>query len=212
VPADDCTEIVLAVLSDSDLPIDHKSVAIGGQSAGGSLALASSQDIRLRSKIKALVAFYPATDFSHQFSGDFRDKPAGSDGKGAESDGLRRIVPLAEWAYVRYGQDRTDPRLSPIYADPATLPCHIYFITAQYDKLCQEAFNMAKRLARCETASEEEDWNINGIRWERLPNEVHGFIEAGWRAELFGGTDLPWKKEVEDVLGRVGEWLGQVFQ
>ena len=71
---------------------------------------------------------------------------------------------------------------------------------------------MEKRLARCETASEEEDWNIHGIRWKRLPNEVHGFIEAGWHAELFGGTDLPWKKEVEDVLGRVGEWLGQVYQ
>ena len=212
VPVDDCTELVLAILSDPDLPFDRKRVAMGGQSAGGSLALAVSQDGRLRSNIKALVTFYPATDFSHKFMGDYRDKPAGPNGKGAESDGLRSVVPLAEWAYPPYGQDRTDPRMSPVYADPTALPKHIYVITAQYDKLCQEAFSMAQKLARHETAKEEEDWDVNGIRWERLPNEVHGFIEAGWRAELFGGSDLPWTKEVEDVLGRVSEWLEKVFK
>lgn len=100
VPVDDCTELVLAVLSDSDLPIDRESVAMGGQSAGGSLALAVFQNIRLRAKIRALVAFYPATDFSHKLAGDYRDKPASFDGLGAESDGLRHVVPLADWVYV----------------------------------------------------------------------------------------------------------------
>ena len=208
VPVDDCTELLLAVLSDSDLPIDRNRVAVAGGSAGGSLALAASQNPRLRSQIKAIVAFYPATDFSRQFAGDYRDKPAGPDGKGARRDGLRSIDLIAEWAYVPHGQDRTDPRLSPVFADPATLPRHIYFLAAQYDKLCQEAFAMARRLSGGgETLKEEEDWEVRGIRWERLSDEVHGFIEMGWHSEVMGGDVRPWKKEVEAVLERVGAWL-----
>lgn len=212
IPVDDCTELVLAVLEDSNLPVDLNKVAMGGQSAGGNLTLAVAQDPRLQSKFKALVPIYPSTDFSRRFVGDFRDKPADANGKGAQTDVLRAIRPLAQWAYVPYGHDRTDSRLSPVYADPKSLPSRIYFIAARYDKLCQEAFMMARRLAASDTVKEEDNWDINGIRWERLPNEVHGFVEAEWQAEMSGKARLPWKTEIEDVLGRVGQWLEEAFK
>lgn len=210
-PLDDCTELVLEILADSTLPVAPGKVAVGGQSAGGTLAVALSQDNRLQSKINGVFVGYGATDFSHKFTGDYRDKPADANGKGAEPDGLRRVIPLAEWAYIPYGHDRTDPRLSPVYADRKSLPKNIYFVAAQYDKLCEEAFNMARRLAGDDALKEEDDWHVDGIRWERLPNEVHAFIEAGWQGELLGGTPLPWKQETEDVLGRVGGWLDKVY-
>lgn len=212
IPVDDCTELALAVLKDSDLPVNHTKVVMGGQSAGGNLILAVAQDPRLQSKFKALIPFYPSTDFSQKFAGDYRDKPAGADGKGGQPDLLRAIRPLAQWSYVPYGQDRTDPRMSPFYADSKNLPNRIYFIAAQYDKLCQEAFLMARRLAKNESLKEENDWEENGIRWERLPNEVHGFVEAQWQAEMSGKAQLPWKSDVGNVIGRVGEWIEEAFK
>ncbi|KAJ9654519.1 hypothetical protein H2198_006462 [Neophaeococcomyces mojaviensis] len=212
IPVDDCTELALAVLSDPDLPVDHSKVAMGGCSAGGGLTLSVSQDPRLKSKIMALVPFYPVTDFSYKFTGDFRDKPAAADGKGAATDGLRNSMHLFDWAYIPYGQDRTDPRLSPIYADAAVFPKKIYFLTAQYDYLCEEAFNMAKKLAGDNSLTEDADWDVNGVRWERLPDEVHAFIETAWKTEFFPEAEGElWKKEIEAVLGRVGAWLDEVF-
>lgn len=207
IPSDDCTELALAVLNDPDLPIDRKKVMIGGQSAGGNLALSVAQDDRIRSKLKAVVAWYPSTDISHVYSGDYRDIPADANGKGAQKDSLRPIVPLATWSYPPVGQDLTNPRLSPIYADKTSLPERIFFITAEHDKLCQEAFHMACKLAKRDNVNEAESWEQNGIRWERLPNEVHGFIEEGWRTELFKDSNPPFKSEVDAVIGRVGEWL-----
>lgn len=211
IPVDDCIELALAVIGDSELPFDQNKIVIGGQSAGGNLALAASQDPRLLPRLQAIVAFYPPVDFSHVFPGPFRDKPADANGKGAESDVIRPLVPLVEWAYPPFGQDRTDPRMSPIYANQASLPKRIYFITAQYDKLTQEAFSMACKLAMKDDKDESQGWDKNGIRWERLSNEVHGFIEAGWRWELFGKPDLVWKKEVDDVINRVGGWLEEIL-
>lgn len=212
IPVDDCTELALVVLEDPDLPIDHAKVAMGGQSAGANLALTASQDPRLGPRIKAIVAFYPPTDFSHVYSGDFRDKPADASGKGAAPDMLRPIAPMCEWAYPPHGQDLTDPKLSPMYADPASLPRRIYFIAAEWDKLCKEAFAMACKLAKNDTKDEAENFDKNGIRWERLPNEIHGFIEEGWQSELFKKAERPWKKEVDDVINRVGEWTDGVFR
>ena len=219
VPVDDCTELVAAVLADEDLPIDvdQRRVVVGGQSAGGTLALALAQDPRLRSRISALVVFYAATDFSRVYAGEYRDRPSGPDGKGGQRDGLRGVVPLAEWAYVPYGWDRTDPRLSPVYAEGGNLPRNIYFVAAQYDKLCAEEFEMARRLVGdkdgTEGLGEEGGWRKGGVRWERVVGEVHGFIEAGWNEEFFGrGDGQPWKTEVEGVLGRVDEWLRELWR
>lgn len=212
VPVDDCTELALAAINDSDLPIDRTKIAIAGSSAGGNLALSVAQDPQLKAQVKAVVAFYPVCDFSSTFAGDFRDKPAGSDGKGAAKDGLRNLSHIFNWAYIPYGQDLTDPRLSPIYADKTALPENIFFIAAQYDKLCTEAFSMAKRLAGDENLKEDERWQKNGICWDRADGELHGFIEKGWETELSGtqGEGL-WTKDIDALLIRLCDWLKKVW-
>lgn len=212
IQGEDCVELILAILADKDLPTVPGAVALGGMSAGGNLTLSAAQDPRLQSKIKALVPIYPAVDFSHRFTGDYRDIPADASGKGGAKDGLRGIVPLAEFAYLSYGQDLTDPRLSPIYAERRLFPDRIYIIAAQHDKLCTEAINMARMLADNDQLREEDDWEENGIRWERVPNEIHGFIEGAWQDEISGKVKTTWKQGTQDVIHRIGEWLQDVFK
>lgn len=184
---------------------------LGGQSAGGNLILAAVQDPRLLPQIKALVPIYPVVDFSKRYAGDFRDRPADSEGQGAKKDILRPISDLFRWAYMPYYQDRTDSRLSVIYADRASFPSSIYFIAAQYDKLCCEAFQMAKKLVGDDSLKEEENWDKNGIRWERLSDAMHGFIEQDWKRGSDGEVN-PWSERIEGVLSRMAAWLEAVFQ
>ena len=168
------------------------------------------QDPRLLPQIKALVPIYPVADYSNKYAGDYRDRPADSTGRGAKKDILRSMSDSFRWAYVPYHQDRTDPRLSVIYANRSSLPKSIFFITAQYDKLCHEACQMAKMLAGDTGLREDEAWDRNGIKWERVSGAMHGFVEQDWKR---GSEDKsnPWPEQIEGLLTRVSVWLEAVF-
>ena len=168
-----------------------------------------AQVVQLKEKIAAVVAFYPATDFSWRFTGEFRDK---STSKGVEKDGLRTVFPLAGWSYVPEGQDRGNARLSPVYAERNQLPGRIYFVAAEFDILTTEAFAMARRLAGDEDVKEDEVWEREGVRWECLKGETHGFVEEGWGREFWKKERMGWKRETEEVLERVEVWLKERFE
>lgn len=172
--------------------------------------MAVAQDSRLQGKIKALVAVYPVVDFTKKYSGDYRDRPEGAGGFKAQKDGLRLTSDMFSWCYIPYGQDRTDPRLSVIYTERSSLPKSIYFVGAQYDKLCQEAHSMAKILAGDDTLQEDQDWEKNGIRWERLPDAMHGFMEQDFQGVLAKEGDAQ-SKRIAAIWQRVGSWLEEIL-
>jgi acetyl esterase/lipase len=196
----DAAEIAKAVLGDVDLPADHSKMALGGFSAGGNLALAIAQMEGLRGQFGHVIPIYPVVDFSGTFKGSFKST---KDGK---RDMLQNIGALFDWGYISQGQDRIDPRLSPIYAKRENLPPKIFMVGAEYDVLCHEAEVMALRLAGDGPNSlvgSGHSWQREGIKWRRVLNVQHGFTHVKKK----GQGEMERKKKCEDLYKEMADWL-----
>jgi acetyl esterase/lipase len=119
--------------SASDLNIDKSKISIGGFSAGGNLAIAASSLIQ---NVSALISFYPRTDFTIPLESKKSPGP----------DVTKYLIPLSRKAHVPPGTDLKNPLLSPMFADPDTLPKRILVITAEYDTSCAEGEAFAKKM------------------------------------------------------------------
>ncbi|KAJ5699521.1 hypothetical protein N7536_002534 [Penicillium majusculum] len=158
----DVAEVAKCVLADESLPIDHSRIAIGGFSAGGSLALSVSQFPGLKGLIKAAVIYYPIVDFGHPPNEKLDSRPY----KGGPDDTLKKTSWWLDWGYVSVGQNRRDPLLSPVYAGSDELPPWIYMIGAQWDMLRLEAQQMIHGLAGLEDrvgVEQEEDFEVGTV-------------------------------------------------
>lgn len=102
------------------LNINRSKLLIGGFSAGGNLALAVST---LIPDVSALISFYPRTDFTIAHQAKSSLGPVIT----------QFLIPLSRKAHLPPGTDLTNPLLSPIYADPDTLPRRMLIVTAEYD-------------------------------------------------------------------------------
>lgn len=197
----DLTEIVQAVIADPDLPVDKSKIAMGGFSAGGNLALAIAQRDELQGKIAGMVLWYPVTDFSRKYKGEYRPMPDGT------PDILKRSGALFDYGYIPPDLDRADPRLSPIYAKRSRLPPKLFFIGAEYDVLCYEARKTAEFLAQADGAEikgDESKWTAGNIAWKMVPNVQHGFNFLMKRDP----TERAKQIEVTDaVYAEAAEWL-----
>ena len=191
----DAEAIAKAVIADPDLPVNHSSIALGGFSAGGNIALAIGQLEGIREKVKALVPIYPVVDFSGRYKGEARPN------KWGKADGLVNMAPLFNWAYIPEGENRANPLVSPIFATRKELPQKIFFIGAEYDYLCHEAKEMAKRLADVE--DETDAWNRNGIKWRKVLNIDHGFTHV----KLKGQAEIERQEATTKTYAEIGEWL-----
>lgn len=196
----DAAEMAKAVLSDSDLLVDHSKVAIGGFSAGGNLSLAIAQMEGVRGRIGHVVPIYPVVDFSGTFKGAFKTT------KDGQPDMLEKTGVLFDWGYIPRGKDRTDPLLSPIYAKRENLPPKIFFIGAENDVLCHEAEVMALRLAgdnpNLEVGSGVE-WEREGIRWRKVLDMQHGFTHVRKK----GDEEMQRRKKCEELYKEMADWL-----
>jgi acetyl esterase/lipase len=201
---EDIMALIPAILSDTSLPIDLSRVALGGFSAGGNLTLAAAQSPSVGPKLKALVPIYPVVDFSGRYKGKFRTNNDGT------PDMLQRTGAWFNWGYISPGMSLTDPLLSPIYADRASLPRRVFFVGCEYDVLCHEAHEMAKKLVgpAAQRKREDEDWDMDGVKWLRVKGQRHGFThttEKGRREqERAEATDALWKE--------VDVWVKGVFE
>jgi acetyl esterase len=144
----------------ADLGADTSRVAIGGDSAGGNLAIAVCLRARERGLPKpvAQMLVYPATDFSQRLPS------RGMFGQGFYLS--KEFMDRCEAAYVPPGADTTDPLLSPLQAkDLSGLP-PAYVVTAGFDPLRDEGEAFARRIA--------DDGGV--VELKRHAGLIHGFF------------------------------------
>lgn len=198
----DVAELAQAVINDPDLPCDKEKVAIGGFSAGGNLALAAVQLDGLEGRIAAAIGFYPVVDFAKPIKQKLKDRPE-TPGK---KDMLANTGKWFNWAYLRPGEERQNPLLSPAFAPKHDLPDKICLIGCEYDILCKEAEDMALALAEDEEEPRkeidgEDCWEKGGVRWEKVKGKEHGFDHVPMVKE---GDNMARADKLHDD---VAEWL-----
>lgn len=173
-PVYDCAALIEAALEDPDLPVDKSKVAVVGYSAGGNLALASLQLNGLADRVKAVVAYYPATDLARSPETKLQSTKIAP---WLDADPLAGLLPVFNWSYVSPGTRLEDPLLSPIFCERRLLPKRIFIMSCEYDVLSDEAWRMALRLTGMVEAQAvgEERWSKDGVTWKLLRDVGHAF-------------------------------------
>lgn len=205
VPTQDVAAVVLAILADHSLPIDHSRVAMGGFSAGGNLALSACQLPELQGKIKAIVPWYAPVDWSVGYAHKIASRPYK---RPTDVDYLAAVAPIFNNLYLPTGTDQRDPLLSVIYAKREDLPRWIYSIGSEYDMLCDESMRMMAGLAGIEELTEAErgafEREGGRLRWTMVKGVKHSFthwwLKKGPIAEAA-------KPIAEKMFMEVGTWL-----
>ncbi|MFI1304713.1 alpha/beta hydrolase fold domain-containing protein [Streptomyces sioyaensis] len=137
---------------------DTTRMAVGGDSAGANLSAVLANELPGIFGLQALV--YPATDLTHPF-------PSYEE----NGEGLLLTKDALAWFqghYLGEDADPRDPRVSPLYADAATLAAAppALVITAGYDPLRDEGEAYAQRLR-------EAGVTVEQVRYE---GQIHGFF------------------------------------
>ena len=140
------------------LGIDPDRIAVGGDSAGGNLATVVAQQTVLTGQVPPAfqLLVYPATDF---FST--------SQSRETYAEGFylsQAFMDLAKENYLVGGEDRADPRLSPLLGD-VTGVAPAYVVTAGFDPLVDEGEAYVEKLRAAGVAVEHvrEDGMIHGF-------------------------------------------------
>lgn len=203
VPTHDVAAIAQALIEDSSLPIDKSRVAIGGFSAGGNLSLSAAQLPELQGKIKAVVPWYPVTDWVTKTEQKLKTRPY----KNADDkDSLRWTGKLFNYGYCLAGTNLRDRLLSPSFAKREDLPEWIFTVAAEYDMLASEAREMMYMFAGIEEPSEEEKYAFErkGYRWRLVRDVEHGFTHNQMETREKEEKRVV---ELDKIMGEVGEWL-----
>ena len=159
--------------------LDPACLFVGGDSAGGNLALAVAlllRDSGEAHKLRGILAAYPATDLRMQGT----PRHSGPE-YWLSMDDMRAFREL----YLRDAADRLHPLASPLLADCAGLPPTLIQL-AELDPLYEEGCAMAERLRQAGVA----------VTLETTPGVLHGFlrlsrhVEAAARATESGGRWL----------------------
>jgi len=140
----DVLDVLNWVIAQPDRFDIHR-ITIGGQSAGGGLALSATAALP-KGTIKAIAAFYPSTDFSRRGLPDeqrmykpyIRGKTPGY-GLG------KRVRGFFNRCYVPKGTNLKNPRLSPLFADPSSFP-PLFITVGDSDPLCKEGEALVQRI------------------------------------------------------------------
>jgi len=153
--------------SAAELGIDAKRIAVGGDSAGGSLAAACALAIRDEGwpMLRLQLLFYPSTDFTAD-TASMRDNGTGYLLTRAAME------QFIDW-YLPSRIARTDPRTSPQLAPDHSGVAPAFIASAEFDPLRDEAHVYADTLERA------------GVAVERRCYEgmVHGFMRMGGRVD-----------------------------
>jgi acetyl esterase len=154
--------------SATELGLDAKRLAVGGDSAGGSLAAAVALAVRDEAwpMLRLQLLIYPSTDFT-------ADTPSMRDN--GEGYLLTRAAmdQFIDW-YLPTRIARTDPRASPqLVPDHSGLP-PAFIQTAEFDPLRDEGEIYGDTLQR------------DGVDAEvrRYPGMVHGFMRMGAKVDM----------------------------
>lgn len=155
-PYNDCWE-AFAYVAAHRAEFGGGRLAVAGDSAGGNLAAAVAQQARDEGiELAATLLLYPVLDCEGEYL-SARQNAAGYRLTAADMDAFTT-------AYAG-GEDRTDPRLSPLYGNPEGLAPTI-IAAAGYDPLRDEATAYAEVLAKAGV-----DATLHAY-----PNLIHGFF------------------------------------
>ena len=143
----------------AELGLDPRRIAVGGDSAGATLAAVVARQSRDRGLgIAAQLLIYPVTDYAF----DTESYSLFESGYGLTREGMR-------WYWRQYlggRDDGDDPDLSPLRADDLAGVPPAIVVTAELDVLRDEGERYADRLAAAAVATEQ-------VRYDGL---VHGFL------------------------------------
>lgn len=183
----ECADVVRALAAKaSDWGIDPTRIVVGGDSAGGNLALATAlllRDTRRDAGGPALAGIlvpYPVTnaDFTTASYTEFGD-----------GYGLTRAGMQAYWdAYTRDHADRLNPLAAPLRADMAGLPPTLVQVAA-LDVLRDDGLALAERMRQA---------NVD-VTLDVIPGVLHGFMR------LMGEVDA-----ARAAIDRAGMFLRRV--
>lgn len=180
----ECADVVRQVaLQARELGLDPGRIAVGGDSAGGNLALAAALLLRDSNgpALRAMLPIYPVTNAACDTL---------SYGEFAEGFGLTRQGMQDYWAaYLRDDTDGRHPLASPLLADVSGLPpCHI--TVAELDVLRDDGIAIAEklRMAGVEVAVDLCPGMLHGF--VRMTSAVSGARDAVARAGAFLRREL----------------------
>ena len=202
----DVAEVVRAVLADESLPIDHSRITMGGFSSGGNIALGALQLPGLKGLIKTAVVYYPIVDFGHPPNEKLDSRPY----KDGPPENLEKASWWLDWGYVRVGQNRRDPLLSPLYAPKQDLPPWIYMIGAEWDMLRLEAQEMIHGLAGMDDrvgVEQEKDFEVGTYKWTLAKKCPHGFTHAAPGRKKGGKSKKRREETSQAIYTEAHEWL-----
>jgi len=144
----------------AEVGADPARLAVGGDSAGGTLAasvaIAAARE-GLPLAFQLLV--YPGTDLRR-----------GTESRETFDEGPvldQAFITLSRQSYLPRPQDVTDPRASPLLADLPDGLAQAYVATAGFDPLRDEGEAYARRLAEAGVE----------VELRRFPDQVHGFLQ-----------------------------------
>jgi acetyl esterase len=149
-----------AVEHADELGADPARLAVGGDSAGGTLAAAVAiAAAREGLPLAFQLLVYPGTDMR-----------GGTESRALFNEGLvldQKFMDVAKHSYLPRAEDVTDPRASPLLADLPDGLAPAYVATAGFDPLRDEGEAYARRLA---------DAGVT-VELRRFPDQVHGFLQ-----------------------------------
>lgn len=151
-----------------ELGFDVDRIAVGGDSAGGNLAIVTG--LARRGKLAFQLLVYPVTDLtmtsgSHQENGE----------------GYLLTAEAMRWFAENYTTDaeqRHDPQLSPLFADDLTGSPPTFIMTAEFDPLRDEGEAYGKRLV---------DAGVP-VQVKRYDGMVHAFLQMSAVLDATGGA------------------------
>jgi acetyl esterase len=163
---------------------DPARLILGGDSAGGNLALATALALRDSGgpELRGILTNYPVCD-SRLDTPSYREFSAGG-------YGLNRDRMAFYWSvYVPHAADRIHPYAAPLRGDLAGLPPTLVHL-AELDVLRSEGEALIAKLQAAGVA----------VRAETFPGVVHGFMRA---VERVG--------KARDAVAKAGAWLREVM-
>lgn len=182
---EECAAVLRRIAAEAaDWGVDPARIAVGGDSAGGNLALGAALLLRDAGgpALRGLLAFYPVCDsgFSTPSYREF----------GAGGYFLTEAKMRFYWdAYLPHAADRVHPWAAPLRADLAGLPPALVQL-AELDVLRSEGEELVRRLRAAGVAAETETF----------PGLIHGFARAS------GSVG-----RAREAVGRAGAWVGRML-
>ena len=154
----DTEDAIRYVLAHPD-EYDVSRIALLSHSSAGSLICAAAATRFPTGVINSIVAFYPLIDLST----DPREKIAPDTGGPTVPSWMANLYVAA---YVPPNLNPRDPRISPLYADPARFPDNVLIITGGSDDLTPEGEALGKKL---------KEAGKKNVVVKRFPKCTHGF-------------------------------------